>query len=88
MVVETSLWPRSSWIGSEVVAGPEELGSEGVAEAVAARGLLDRGRAEGGFEGPLQNCLVEVMATEAACLRVAVETRRREAPVPCELALG
>ncbi len=58
--------------GSDVLAGLEQVGREGVPERVARRGYGDPGSAHGLLHRPLEDRFVQVVATGPSCLGVNV----------------
>src|SRR5213594_819331 len=69
--------------GSDVVAALQKVGRERMAQGVAARGLGDAGLADGDFDEPLQDGLVQVMAPPLPRLEVARAPGSSTCPHPC-----
>ena len=74
--------------GSDVGAGFEEVGGEGVAEGVASDSLGELGGGGGGADGALSDGLVEVVTAVALGRFVPVGSGGGEEPLPGELAFG
>ena len=68
--------------GSDVVAGEEEMGGEGMPHRVGSGRLADPSVASGVLYGALDAAGVEVMAAALAAVAVDVEVRRREDELP------
>src|SRR5690606_11346643 len=73
---------------ADVAAVFEQVGREGVAEAVTGGALRDAGGEDRAADGALQDGLVEVMAAELAGDAIAVEAGRGEDPLPGPIAAG
>ncbi len=58
--------------GSDVVAGLEQVGGEGVSERVARRGHADSGSSHGVLHGPLQDRFVQVVAARSSGVEIDV----------------
>ena len=74
--------------GANVVARFEQVGSEGVAEGVAADALGDAGLAYGVLDRPLQERFVEVVAPLLAGLGVCPSVLLGKDPLPAPFGRG
>lgn len=68
--------------GSNVGAGLEEVGGEGMPEGVASGLLGNAGAADGFADGSLEACFVEVVTMAGARLGVSIGAGRWEDPLP------
>ena len=68
--------------GSDVEACLEKVGGERMAEGVRAHGLGDAGGDAGPVNGPLKDCLVQMVASALASCPVGIVARRGEDPLP------
>ena len=66
----------------DVVSGFEQVSGEGVSEGMALRRFGDPRGAHRALHGPLENRLVEMVSATLTCLRVPIEARGREDPLP------
>jgi hypothetical protein len=73
---------------SDVCAGLEEMGCEGMSERVAAHLLGDAGLSGGLFDGALQDGFVKVVTVTMAGSSVGVDSGCREDPLPRPFATG
>src|SRR5688572_16272494 len=81
MVVETSRWPRSSWMVRMSWPRPTQVRREGVAEGVAGHAFRHPRGPRGARDRTLDVRLVVVMAALAAVLSLP-SLRSREYPLP------